>query len=231
MTSERVSGILLHVTSLPSRGGCGDFGTAAYEFVDFLVAAKQRLWQVLPLSPTGYGSSPYSSLSAFAGNPVLISLERLAEQGWIAADRLNDLPSHSGPCDFELAYNCKLPLLEEAATNFLEHAGDAIRQKFQRFCQDNTSWLTDYVMFTVLRRRYGYQCWDQWPTEYRMRDSVAMATFLNESGRDLAIQQVIQFFFDEQWHCLREYCKEREIGRVRRPRHLPIVDQRERPVL
>src|ERR1700749_1801684 len=92
MTSGRVSGILLHVTSFPSRGGCGDFGPAAYAFVDFLVAAKQRLWQVLPLNPTGYGSSPYSALSAFAGNPLLISLELLARAGWLAADRLAALP-------------------------------------------------------------------------------------------------------------------------------------------
>lgn len=214
MTSERVSGILLHVTSLPSLGGCGDFGPAAYEFVDFLVAAKQRLWQVLPLSPTGYGSSPYSSLSAFAGNPMLISLERLAEQGWISADRLKGLPGHEGPCNFESAYQCKIPLLEEAAANFLDHAGDVVRQKLQRFCQDNTSWLTDYVMFTVLRRRFGYRSWDQWPNEYRMRESGAMSALLNESGRELAIEQVVQFFFDEQWHCLREYCKEREVGIV-----------------
>ena len=211
MTSERVSGILLHVTSLPSLGGCGDFGPAAYEFVDFLVAAKQRLWQVLPLSPTGYGSSPYSSLSAFAGNPMLISLERLAAQGWISADRLKHLPGHEGPCDFGAAFALKLPLLEEAAANFLDHAGDAVRQKFQTFCVDNTSWLTDYVMFTVLRRRFDYQSWDLWPNEYRMREPAAMSALMNESGRELAIEQVIQFFFDEQWHCLRAYCSERKV--------------------
>src|SRR5271167_5090331 len=100
MSFPRTAGILLHPTSLPSRGGCGDFGPAAYEFVDFLAAAKQRLWQVLPLSPTGYGSSPYSALSAFAGNPVLISLERLAQDGWIADDRMAGLPGSDGPADF-----------------------------------------------------------------------------------------------------------------------------------
>src|SRR5580700_6521412 len=97
---ERVSGVLLHVTSLPSYGGVGDFGPAAYNFVDFLAAAKQRLWQVLPLSPTGYGSSPYSALSAFAGNPLLISLERLADAGWIGWDRIQGLPGNDGPCEF-----------------------------------------------------------------------------------------------------------------------------------
>ena len=111
MASERVSGVLCHVTSLPSHGGVGDFGPAAYEFVDFLAAAKQRVWQVLPLSPTGYGSSPYSALSAFAGNPMLISLEVLARQGRIAWERLNDLPGNTGRCDFGIAFEKKIPLI------------------------------------------------------------------------------------------------------------------------
>src|ERR1700710_2957437 len=145
MTQERISGVLLHVTSLPSNGGVGDFGPAAYAFVDFLVAAKQRLWQVLPLSPTGYGSSPYSALSAFAGNSMLISLEFLARDGWIAADRLSDLPGAEGAADFGAAFERKQPLIEEAAGNFLDRASDELRQRFQRFCQDNSSWLTDYA--------------------------------------------------------------------------------------
>src|SRR5271156_4586700 len=101
MALERSSGLLLHITSLPSYGGIGDFGPAAYDFADFLAAAKQRLWQVLPLSPTGYGNSPYAALSAFAGNPSLISLEKLAEDGWIAAQRLAGLPGHAGNVRFE----------------------------------------------------------------------------------------------------------------------------------
>src|SRR5271170_3957087 len=113
MNQGRMSGVLLHVTSLPSHGGVGDFGPAAYAFVDFLAAAKQRLWQVLPLNPTGYGSSPYSALSAFAGNPMLISLEFLARDGWIAPERLNDLPDAEGPADFGAAFQHKLPLIEE----------------------------------------------------------------------------------------------------------------------
>src|ERR1700679_3427870 len=104
MNAERISGVLLHVTSLPSFGGVGDFGPAAYGFVDFLASAKQRLWQVLPLSPTGYGSPPYSAPSPFAGNPLLISLEFLARDGWITWDRIQSvyggIPSHEGPCDF-----------------------------------------------------------------------------------------------------------------------------------
>jgi 4-alpha-glucanotransferase len=209
--SERVSGVLLHVTSLPSYGGVGDFGPAAYGFVDFLASAKQRLWQVLPLSPTGYGSSPYSALSAFAGNPLLISLELLVRDGWIAEDRIQGLPGHDGPCDFGAAVERKLPLVEEAAANFLDRATDDQRVRFQRFCQANVSWLTDYAMYAVLRRRFAYASWNEWPAEYALRNADAMAKLLNESGRELAIEQAVQFFFSEQWCALRGYCAERKI--------------------
>jgi 4-alpha-glucanotransferase len=211
MNQERMSGVLLHITSLPSHGGVGDFGPAAYDFVDFLAAAKQRLWQVLPLSPTGYGSSPYSALSAFAGNPILISLERLAQDGWIASERFAALPGHDGPADFGAAATRKLPLIEEAAGNFLDRANDDQRARFQRFCQDNMTWLPDYTMFNVLRRRFGYVSWHEWPSEYAQRKHDALTAALTEHGRELAIEQVIQFFFDDQWCALRTYCRQRDI--------------------
>ncbi len=211
MDSQRLSGVLLHVTSLPSYGGIGDFGPAAYGFVEFLVAAKQRLWQVLPLNPTGYGSSPYSALSAFAGNATLISLERLVEQGWIAAERIEGLPGHEGPCDFEAAFARKLPLVEEAAANFLDNAGPEDRGRFQRFAQDNISWLTDWALFSVLRRRFELKSWIDWPEAYAFRDPDTLTALMNDSGRELAIEQVVQFFFQEQWAALRAYCAERKI--------------------
>jgi 4-alpha-glucanotransferase len=211
MNQDRMSGVLLHVTSLPSYGGVGDFGPAAYGFIDFLAAAKQRLWQVLPLGPTGYGSSPYSALSAFAGNPVLISLERLAEDGWIAADRVEGLPGHNGPADFGVTAEKKIPLVEEAAANFLDRASDDQRARFQNYCQENMTWLPDYAMFNVLRRRFGYTSWNEWPAEYAQRKHDALTSALTEYGRELAIEQAIQFFFDEQWCSLREYCKKRDV--------------------
>lgn len=211
MVEERVSGVLLHVTSLPSYGGIGDFGPAARAFVDFLFEAKQRVWQVLPLSPTGYGSSPYSALSAFAGNPLLISLEVLAEQGWISWDRIQGLASHDGPADFGRATREKQPLVEEAAANFLERANDEQRLKFQKFCNENASWLTDYAMFTVLRRMHDYASWHEWPEDYARRTGDAIAKMMNDKGRELAVEQAIQFFFSEQWCALREYCKERDV--------------------
>ncbi len=211
MNSERLSGVLLHVTSLPSFGGIGDFGPAAYEFVDFLVAAKQRLWQVLPLNPTGYGSSPYSALSAFSGNASLISLERLVEAGWLAAERLEGLPGHDGPCDFGIAKEKKEPLIEEAAANFLDNATAGGRARFQRFVHDSSSWLTDWALYSVLRRRFGYKLWVEWPTEYARRDEAAMARVMDESGRALAIEQAVQFLFQEQWADLRAYCAEKKV--------------------
>ena len=208
---ERLSGVLLHVTSLPSYGGVGDFGPAAYGFADFLASAKQRLWQVLPLSPTGYGSSPYSALSAFAGNPLLISIERLAQDGWIAWDRIGGLPGHTGPADFGEAMRLKLPLIEEAANNFLDRASDDQRARYQMFCQDNLSWLPDYAMFNVLRRKHGYISWIDWPADLAQRKHDALAAALNDYGHELSIEQTIQFFFSEQWSSLRAYCAERDI--------------------
>ena len=111
MSFARATGILLHPSSLPARGGIGDFGPAAYEFVDFLAAARQGLWQVLPLGPLGYGNSPYSATSAFAGNPLLISLERLAEHGWIDPGEIRDLPEANGPVVYEAVFPRKMPLL------------------------------------------------------------------------------------------------------------------------
>jgi len=211
LTPERISGVLLHVTSLPSYGGVGDFGPAAYTFVDFLAASRQRLWQVLPLSPTGYGSSPYSALSAFAGNPLLISLEFLVRDGWLAGERIAGLAGAYGPCDFEAAFERKHPLIEEAAANFLDRANAEQRQRFQRFCEENLSWLTDYALFNVLRRRFAYAAWNTWPKDYAYHDPKAMSALMNDSARELALEQVVQFFFTEQWCALRAYCAERSI--------------------
>jgi 4-alpha-glucanotransferase len=123
MPLDRSSGLLLHISSLDSAGGIGDFGPAAFAFADFLAAAKQRLWQVLPLNPVGYGSSPYSSISAFAGNPLLISLEVLVEWGWLTAAELAEYVAatgtHPARVEFEQVRAAKMPLLEQAASRFL----------------------------------------------------------------------------------------------------------------
>src|ERR1700693_4653042 len=166
MPFPRAAGILLHPTSLPSRDGIGDFGPAAYQFVDSLASARQGLWQVLPLGPLGYGNSPYSSTSAFAGNPLLISLERLVSHGWIDAAKLagiasgtssshfsvpSTVASDCGAVEYDQVFAAKMPLLFEAGRNFITTAPDGARQRFQQFCSENAWWLDDFVLFDALR--------------------------------------------------------------------------------
>jgi 4-alpha-glucanotransferase len=211
MLSARSAGILLHPTSLPSRGGTGDLGPEAYAFADFLSRARLGLWQVLPLSPPGLGNSPYSAVSAFAGNPLLVSLERLAEHGWIGKDLLKKLPARaSGRIDFDEVKAAKLPLLQQAAQNFLERAnGD--RRRFEVFKSENAWWLEDFVLFDVMRQMHAGAPWSAWPKELARREAAGLHRFGVEHQRELEIERAIQFAFFEQWRALRLYCAQRGI--------------------
>ncbi len=211
MPFPRATGILLHPTSLPSQGGIGDFGPAAYGFLDFLAAGRQGLWQVLPLGPPANGNSPYSSTSAFAGNPLLISLERLAERGWIDPARLAGLSQKVAAVEYEQVLACKLPLVTEAAKNFLEDAPGSAHARFQRFCAENAWWLEDFVLFDALRDRYGKQRWNHWPSGLARREPAALDAARSELAGEMAVRRAIQFAFYEQWHALRLYCAQRSI--------------------
>src|SRR5438067_3134947 len=211
MSFPRSTGILLHTISLPSRGGIGDFGPAAYDFVEFLAAARQGLWQVLPLQPPANGNSPYSSTSAFAGNPLLISLERLAERGWLDATRLSELPQSSGSIDSDEVRRQKLPLLCDGARAFLDQSTAGQKSRFEQFCQDNAWWLEDYVLFDALRERYNRQCWSSWDPGLARRESAALGKARRELASEVALRRVIQFFFWEQWRAIRYRCAERSI--------------------
>jgi 4-alpha-glucanotransferase len=211
MPLERSSGLLLHITCLPSYGGIGDLGPAAYAFADFLAAAKQRLWQVLPLNPTGYGNSPYGALSAFAGNPLLISLELLADRGWIDQERLDEVPGRTGNVNFEEVTAKKLPLLEEAARNFLRTHSAEEWASYEGFCRENGTWLETWAQFTVLRRLFGYKPWTDWPDEFKRRNPQALKRLSAEHGEELATARALQFAFDRQWSALRQYCAARDI--------------------
>jgi 4-alpha-glucanotransferase len=211
MSFPRAAGILLHPTSLPSRGGIGDFGPAAYQFADSLAAARQGLWQVLPLGPLGHGNSPYSSISAFAGNPLLISLERLASQGWIDQDKISTLSSDSGPVAYDRVFATKMPLLFEAGRGFIASASASARDRFERFCSANAWWLDDFVLFDALRARRKLASWNEWPAELARRESSAMARARKQLTDDLKIRSALQFAFYEQWQALRRYCAERKI--------------------
>lgn len=208
---ERASGILVHPSCFPSRGGIGDFGPAAYEYLDFLSAAKQSLWQILPLGPAGYGNSPYSCISAFAGNPFLISLERLAERGWIDASRLQGLASESCAVNFQQVEELKLPLLQEAARNFAANASSADRERFEKFCWLNGWWLEDYVLFETLRRHFDAHSWNEWPREFAERNPEALEKARRDFADEIAQSRALQFAFYEQWRALHQESKRRGI--------------------
>jgi 4-alpha-glucanotransferase len=215
----RSSGVLLHPTSLASNGGIGDLGPAAHDFVQFLAAARQHIWQVLPLSPTGYGNSPYAASSAFAGNPYLISLEYLVDWGWISHDQIARIAHLHNPAtnvDFDQVQTGKVSLLHEAAANFLDrapHDSNLTRQwaAFESFCSAEASWLIDYAYYAVLRTRFNTGAWTTWPEPLRRRRPEALAQFAHEHGRALAIEQVLQFAFAQQWNSLRQLADQNAI--------------------
>jgi 4-alpha-glucanotransferase len=166
---------------------------------------------VLPLGPPANGNSPYSSTSAFSGNPLLISLERLADRGWIDHRSLAGLPEHAGRIDYQQVGQDKLPMLDEAARNFLDRAPDHVRGHFQRFCAENSWWLEDFVLYDVLRTRYNKACWSHWPSELARHEGPALDAVRSKFASQLATARVIQFFFYEQWHAVRLYCAQRSI--------------------
>jgi 4-alpha-glucanotransferase len=209
--NERASGILLHPSSLPALGGIGDLGPAAYEFLDFLTSARQTLWQILPLGPVAYGNSPYSSISAFAGNPLLVSMERLADAGWLDRGRLAVLSEHQGAVDYDHVRATKMPLLREAAANFLASASGLPRTRYDKFCSDNAWWLDDYVLFVRMRDRYPGVSWNQWPREIARRQPEALAGLRKEIAEALDVTRVTQFFFFEQWRALHQTARQRGI--------------------
>jgi 4-alpha-glucanotransferase len=210
MNFPRLTGILLHPISLPSRGGIGDLGPAAYQFLNFLAQARQGLWQVLPLNPPANGNSPYSSTSAFAGNPLLISLDRLAEKGWLDPASLSNQNAVCGPIDYDQVRREKVPLLRQSAQNFLQRANQDLRSRFDHFCHENSWWLNDYVLFDTLRQQLGKN-WNHWPSPLARREASAIESAQRELASELSICRVLQFFFWEQWHALRYYCAQKSI--------------------
>jgi 4-alpha-glucanotransferase len=201
----------MHPTSLPSRGGIGDLGPAAYDFVDWLAAAKQTLWQVLPLGPAGYGNSPYSCTSAFAGNVFMISLDRLAERGYLDPARLAQLSVPENCVDFDCVHAQKLPLLREAARNFLQSAQGEARARYDAFCVENEWWVEDYALFAVLREHYGDHPWNSWPVPIARREPEALAQLRVDLKDSIGLERFLQFAFFEQWKALRAHCAERGI--------------------
>ncbi len=212
MRFPRRSGILLHPTSLPGRFGIGDLGEAAYRFVDFLAAAGQSYWQVLPLSPTGYGDSPYQGLSAFAGNPLLISPQRLVESGHLEPTDLEDCPDFpAGTVDFGPVIRLKTALLERAFERFRAHAPSDQRAAFERFCADQAAWLDDFALFMALKEAHGLRPWPEWETEVAARRPPALTRWRKRLAAEIESQKYRQWQFFEQWLALKRYANERGV--------------------
>ncbi|NCN05804.1 MAG: 4-alpha-glucanotransferase [Spirochaetales bacterium] len=209
---DRSSGILLHPTSLPNSGGIGTLGKEAYDFIDFLVTAKQSLWQICPLGPTGYGDSPYQCFSAYAGNPYLIDLEELRKQGLLTSlelEPLKKLPTNF--VDFGALIPLKMNILLKAYGRFLgifRKSDTACRVKkaqFEHFQKKEAYWLDDYSLFMVLKDQFGGESWDKWPQEYRTRDVSTLEGVRKEKTREIGFHEFLQFIFFGQWRALRNY--------------------------
>jgi 4-alpha-glucanotransferase len=212
MKFPRSSGILLHITSLPGRFGIGDLGPCACEFADFLAAAGQKLWQVLPLHPTGYGDSPYQCFSAFAGNPLLLSLERLRENGVLQASDLADAPSFPDEfVDYGAVIAFKFRILHRAAHAFFAGAARAEFAAFEQFCRRAVPWLDDYALFMAAKDTAGGAMWTAWDSSLRRREPAALAERSSKFAPAIQAYKYWQFEFFRQWEFLREYCRKQNI--------------------
>ncbi len=211
MLSKRSSGILMHITSLPSRYGIGDFGPQAHKFADFLKAAGQGYWQVLPLNPVGavHHGSPYSGSSAFALNPLLISPEQLHQDGYLTSEEVQaDAAVGSDAVDYAAVGRHKSSLLAKAAERFVAGHKD---DRFDEFCREQGAWLDDFAMFTAISDSLGGRQWSEWPKELRDRHPDAMLKSQEEHRDAILRHKVLQFFAASQWRKLKTYCNEQGI--------------------
>ena len=211
MRFPRQSGILLHPTSLPGGHGVGDFGPEAFRFIEFLSAAKQTLWQMLPLGPTGYGDSPYQTFSAFAGNPILISLDKLVQDGLLPASTVSATRFHEGRAQYEAAIAFKTPLLDRAAQAFLRDASPAQSACYESFGSRESAWLEDFALFMAAKRLNGLRAWTEWEPGLRDRQPAALHELRRSHAVAIAIEKVKQFFFFEQFAAIRNECRRRGI--------------------
>jgi 4-alpha-glucanotransferase len=212
MPFPRSSGILLHPSSFPSRFGIGDLGSEAYRFIDFLKNTYQQYWQVLPLGPTGYGNSPYMCYSAMAGNYFLISLEKLADEGFLAEEDFANLPEFpSEKVDFEQVIPIKVNLLIKACENFKNHASPDQRQAFQYFCKTKGYWLDNYALFMALKDSRNNSSWYTWEPELAKRDPEALAKIERELTEEIFYYKFVEYEFFRQWSELKNYANQNGI--------------------
>lgn len=199
------------ISSLPSPHGIGTLGAEARKFVDFLADAGQSWWQILPVSPTSYGDSPYQSFSAYAGNPYFIDLDLLCEDGLLTPEEVNAINWGTDPTkvDYSAIYNGRFPLLRLAMTRGWERDAD----KVKAFSDKNVAWLPDYALFMALKRHFGMLSWTDWPDEdIRLRRPEAVEHYQKELDEDIRLFTYIQYLFFRQWEALRAYAHKKGIG-------------------
>ena len=202
----------MHPTSLPGPQGIGDIGPAARAFVDDLVEMGQHTWQILPLGPTGFGDSPYQSLSTFAGNPVLISLDDLVTDGLLDHRRLESLAAFGeGPVDYASVIPARMAVLETVCRTFHRRASDELYGAFEAYCVKQGRWLDDYALFTAIKESHAGQPWVRWTAPLAQREPAALYEAEEELATAIRNIKIQQFLFERQWHALRVHCHRRHI--------------------
>lgn len=209
--AQRSAGVLVHPTSLPGPFGIGDLGPAAYAWVDSLIRARQKWWQILPLGPTGFGDSPYQSFSAFAGNPYLISPQVLVQEGLLRQEDIDGVFFPPGRVDFWPIIQFKIRLLNRASDNFQAGWAPQLRGEFETFLDQQKSWLDDYALFMAIKDAEGGRTWQEWPDEWRVRDAEALERTREELAQSITRHQFRQFLFFRQWNFLKKYANERGV--------------------
>ncbi len=206
---NRCSGILLHISSLPSDYGIGDFGPSAFHFVDFLKESGQKIWQVLPLNPTSVGNSPYSSPSAFAFNPFYISPHLMVRDGFIEESDLHPIPDFScGSVDYQKVAEYKNKLLDKGYMRFLTFDDN---EAFSRFCADNSYWLDNYALFIAFKDKFAGRPWSEWPGSFRYRLDKAINSISDDVRERVGKEKFIQYLLSQQWSGLKNYCSQKGI--------------------
>ena len=205
---KRSAGVLLHTTSLPGPHGIGDFGPAAFQFVDWLVSAGQTVWQLLPTAPIGPGNSPYQSVSAFAGSPLMVALEPLVAKGWLAEPALPASGFDARLVDFGKVIPWRIEQLRAAAWGFAAKTTAAEREAFAGWCEKQASWLDDYALFMALETSSGYKTWWQWEAGLQRREAAALAAARVTHADEIAFWQFVQWQFDTQLATLKKYAND-----------------------
>jgi len=205
----RASGVLMPISSLPSRYGIGSFSKSGYEFVDFLAAAKQKYWQILPLGPTGFGDSPYQSFSTFAGNPYYIDLDRLVDNGLLTEKECKsfDFGDNERYIDYGKIYNSRFEVLRMA----YERSNINSAPEFHQYLKENEYWLEDYGLYMAVKNHFNSVSWIEWPEDIRLREPEAMERYRQKLALEVAFYQYIQYEFSRQWTALKKYANDKQI--------------------